>query len=72
MVGRRALNAKIGVRIPASEQKMIWAHSSVAERCPAQVFWWARSSVVERCPDKTEVEGSIPSAPIMFLERSVH
>ena len=24
---------------------------------------WARSSVVERCPDKTEVEGPIPSAP---------
>ena len=22
-----------------------------------------RSSVVERCPDKTEVDGSIPSAP---------
>jgi hypothetical protein len=25
-----------------------------------------RSSVVERCPDKTEVDGPIPSAPIMF------
>ena len=24
---------------------------------------WAHSSMVERCPDKTEVLGSIPSAP---------
>lgn len=42
---------------------MFWATSSVAERCHAHAFWWARSSVVERCPDKTEDEGSIPSAP---------
>ena len=32
MVGRRALNAKIGVRIPASEQRRVY--SSVVERCP--------------------------------------
>ena len=28
-------------------------------------FLWAHSSVVERYPDKIEVEGPIPSAPIL-------
>lgn len=38
------------------------------------VHFWVRSSVVERCPDKTEVEGSIPSAPTQingFSERNL-
>ena len=35
--------------------------------CYSAIYFCERSSVVERCPDKTEVEGSIPSARTLSL-----